>query len=86
MSQSDSPTPTSHDPRSLTDLWRDVTKAHGEHAQAAAVRAFGRRLDDIAARHDQTEIADHAQLEHPHLPWNDQAAVFTTGEFAERAR
>ena len=34
-----------------------------------------------------TTIREHAQVEHPQVAWDDQAAVFTTGRFAEgRAR
>ena len=33
------------------------------------------------------EISAHAQVEHPELAWDAQAAVFTTGRYAEgRAR
>ena len=31
-------------------------------------------------------IREHAQVEHPHPAWDEQAAVFTTGRFEGRAR
>lgn len=59
---------------------------------------IGERVDgpvlarlDVRVRERQAAIhgaiREHAQVEHPHLAWDAQAAVFTTGRFAEgRAR
>lgn len=97
--QSDStPNPgTTPDNRSITDLWRHAG-ALGKAFQADRSRAdIGRpyietlhelwgRLAAIADQRNQAAIAANAHLEHPHLAWDEQAAVFTTGRFEGRAR
>jgi hypothetical protein len=98
--QSDSPpdTGTTPDSRSLTDLWRDLgTRGDAWHADRsradlgrpyfATLSQFYDRLAAIAGQRNQATIREHAQVEHPHQAWDAQAAVFTTGRFAEgRAR
>jgi hypothetical protein len=89
---------TTPDSRSLTDLyrglnaaadtWRDSDYAPSEGLPyAEAWEAFRDRLSGIGVRRDQATIRELAQVEHPELAWDAQAAVFTTGRFAEgRAR
>ena len=98
--QSDSPPEagTTPDTRSLTDLWRDLgtlgdawrrdySNADNGRAYIDTRDVFHDRLENIADQRNQATIRAHAQVEHPHLAWNEQAAVFTTGRFAEgRAR
>jgi hypothetical protein len=97
--QSDSPPEAGATPdnRSITDLWRHAG-ALGDAFQADRSRAdIGRpyietlhelrgRLAAIADQRNQATIRVHAQVEHPHLAWDEQAAVFTTGRFEGRAR
>jgi hypothetical protein len=86
--QSDSPpdTGTTPDSRSLTDLYRDSLELRGG-ARVDIVNEMYDRINAIIAQRDQATIREHAQVEHPHQAWDAQAAVFTTGRFAEgRAR
>jgi hypothetical protein len=86
------------DDKSLTDLWRDLgttgvawqrsgfAPAEGK-AVIEARNQFDERLDAVAVARLQAATREHAQVEHPELAWDAQAAVFTTGQFAEgRAR
>jgi hypothetical protein len=94
--QSDSPHDpgTTPDTRSLTDLWRDLGSFYEDvratasdparHKEYEATRtAYFDRVESIARRYNQATIREHALVEHPGVAWDDQAAVFTTGRFAE---
>jgi len=58
----------------------------------SSTSAGGKPVDDLIVlhcpgAHTEDTIREHAQVEHPGVAWNEQAAVFTTGRFAEgRAR
>jgi hypothetical protein len=97
--QSDSPLDpgTTPDTRSLADLWRDLGSFYedwsGTVARPAQFREFtdtrtefSDRMTAIADRRNQAAIREHAQVEHPGVAWDAQAAVFTTGRFEGRTR
>jgi hypothetical protein len=94
--QSDSPpdTGTTPDSRSLTDLWRELgsfyedwsgtVTAPAQFAEFIDTRTeFSDRMTAVADRRNQAAIREHAQIEHPAVAWDAQAAVFTTDRFAE---
>lgn len=96
--QSDSPRDpgTTPDTKSLTDLYRDVTRT-GDAWYAGdntvdldnvheALGEFWQRMHSLADRHTADTIRDHAQVEHPEQAWDAQAATFTTGRFEGRTR
>lgn len=65
----------------------------GRHDDGLTLTEALDRLGDAwvagdTARGDRilAEINGHAQAEHPHLAWDEQAAVFTTGQFEGRTR
>lgn len=80
--QSDSPPDpgTTPDNRSITDLWRDSLQLRGG-ARVDVVNEMYSRINAIVDQREQATIRAHAHLEPPHLEWDQQAAVFTTGRF-----